>query len=722
MTSRLSAITLALLFVSVELVTAQSGYDLFQQALVKERADANVAGAIRIYERIVKEFSSNRPLVAKTLLQLGSAYEKRQEKQQARAAYDRISKEFATEADAVTEARRRLAALDGAPATEGLTFRVVTTGNDADSGAWITRDGRFLARPDWDTGDLAIRDLVLSKPVRMMAKAGDWDNGEEKDAEVDEAMLSPDLKSIVYVWLPPGNDTNYQLRIMPNAVGGKPRILVDSPEYDYFVLGGWSADGGWILASLAKPDGTWVLAWISKDQKNVIRPLKSLGWRFWNDRPSISPDGRYVAYSAFAVDPGRRIPRYPPLSPEPDQHIYVLPADGLGQETLVVKGANVNESPLWTPDGTRLVFVSNRSGTGFGLWSVGVKDGKITDSPAPVQTTVAGRIRPISITDKGALYFVPEQQNGTGFDIFLAQIDASTLRATGPLVRLVDNFAERNRAPSWSPNGKAVAFMRQRVENFNPNDPNAFALFVYNTETGIEKEYRGTTYLDPAMPPVWSHDGKSLLVRRRYDGGQLNRVDPESGEFKSVTAMLHSRLPTGWQSVALSPDDSTLYFAARTPQQGASVWEIVSIDSATGEQKRLWTSETKLDGAMRFALSPDGRRVTMVLRRPGWTSPRLFRMNLDGSELTELAQGVSLATIAWDQSGIYYGTDAEQSQLMRVSPRNGKPESLGLANGEGPISVGGGGTSILYSKSTRGDNQLYVMENLMSLWKPAVGK
>jgi hypothetical protein len=40
-------------------VLAQSGHDLFQQALVKERADGDLRGAIGLYEQIAREFSEN---------------------------------------------------------------------------------------------------------------------------------------------------------------------------------------------------------------------------------------------------------------------------------------------------------------------------------------------------------------------------------------------------------------------------------------------------------------------------------------------------------------------------------------------------------------------------------------------------------------------------------------------------------------------------------------
>jgi hypothetical protein len=74
-------ISIITLFVSLALldavpVLAQTGHDLFQQALVKERADGDLRGAIEIYERIAREFTPDRPLAAKALVQLGQCYEK----------------------------------------------------------------------------------------------------------------------------------------------------------------------------------------------------------------------------------------------------------------------------------------------------------------------------------------------------------------------------------------------------------------------------------------------------------------------------------------------------------------------------------------------------------------------------------------------------------------------------------------------------------------------
>ena len=60
----LSIVMLWLLSFGAVGALAQDGYDLFQQALVKERVEGDLAGAIELLERIAEEHGEDRSLVA----------------------------------------------------------------------------------------------------------------------------------------------------------------------------------------------------------------------------------------------------------------------------------------------------------------------------------------------------------------------------------------------------------------------------------------------------------------------------------------------------------------------------------------------------------------------------------------------------------------------------------------------------------------------------------
>ena len=83
-----------LLAFSVGIVSAQSGYDLYQKALVKERAVGDVEEAIRLYQRIVSEFAGNRALAAKAQLRVGLLYHRLGRKAEAQKAFRAVVSQY----------------------------------------------------------------------------------------------------------------------------------------------------------------------------------------------------------------------------------------------------------------------------------------------------------------------------------------------------------------------------------------------------------------------------------------------------------------------------------------------------------------------------------------------------------------------------------------------------------------------------------------------------
>src|SRR5262245_744495 len=147
MRTRLIAIGLLLLLSAAAMKAGQAGNDLYQQGLAREAA-GDLKGAIQIFERIVRD-SSSRPLTAKALLQLGrwSLGD-----DQARKYYERVTREFADQKEAATEARMRLDAFAKVSApTASPARRLVVDWMEryrrGESGYEpLTPDGRHLLR------------------------------------------------------------------------------------------------------------------------------------------------------------------------------------------------------------------------------------------------------------------------------------------------------------------------------------------------------------------------------------------------------------------------------------------------------------------------------------------------------------------------------------------------------------------------------------------------
>ena len=73
----------------------------------------------------------------------------------------------------------------------------------------------------------------------------------------------------------------------------------------------------------------------------------------WVSDARVSPDGRHVAFTVTRLDE------------EADDYcsaIWLVPADGATTPRRFAGGAGKDSAPRWSPDGTRLAFLSDRAG------------------------------------------------------------------------------------------------------------------------------------------------------------------------------------------------------------------------------------------------------------------------------------------------------------------------------------------------------------------------
>ena len=80
-----------------------------------------------------------------------------------------------------------------------------------------------------------------------------------------------------------------------------------------------------------------------------------------DDHPSISPDGKFVAFTSNRDDRN-------------NWEIYVMEINGANPRRLT-NNPGLDTEPVWSPDGKRIAFSSERNGQKFNIWTMDSKNG-----------------------------------------------------------------------------------------------------------------------------------------------------------------------------------------------------------------------------------------------------------------------------------------------------------------------------------------------------------
>jgi Tol biopolymer transport system component len=695
----------AMCVAGASLAIAQSGHELFQRALAKERAEGNLTEAIKIYERIVKEHGANRPLAAKALFQLGQCYEKLG-KEEARKAYERILREFGDQAEAA-EARTRLAALrkPTAPATMEPVARQVWAGPEVDYFGVPSADGRFLPVTDWSTGDLALRDLAAGQTRRLTNK-GPW----MQSAEF--AMFpvpSPDGRQVAYTWF--NKEMIWDLRVM-GTDGSAPRVLSKGSGADFAVPAGWTPDGKHIAAALVRGDGASQAALLSVADGSV-RVLKTFAKEdragHGGVKGGLSPDGRFIAYD-----------RWP--NPEAKQSDIFLLSAQTGKETPLVQHPANDFFPVWTPDGKAVLFTSDRSGT-LGLWLQQVSDGKPAGAPQLVKPD-AGRMYPMGFTQKGQFFY---GLDAGANEVYIASLDIRTGELREAPAALSQRYVGSNSAPAWSPDGKYLAYRSHR--GAFPSQLSYFGsrlIVIRSAETGQERDL--PVDLANVNHLHWSPDGRAILLRGEDgQGAGIFRVDAQTGE---VTTLIQEQ-GNNYRWPALSPDGQTLFYLQIN--QARRTFSLRARKLQSNEEKELLGIPAFPGAILSLGLSPDGQQLAVAVGGPQETVLKI--MPAAGGEPREIYRmasslaGPGDSRLLWTPDGknILFtrgGEDAANSEeqnlgLWQVPVAGGEARKLGLTMERlRHVALHPDGTRLAFAAG-QPKLEVWVMENFLPVLKAA---
>src|SRR5262245_49659338 len=325
------------------------------------------------------------------------------------------------------------------------------------------------------------------------------------------------------------------------------------------------------------------------------------------DAPSISPDGRSVAYIMATPDWDKD---------GIQRQIWVVGADGSGRRQLTSE-ATSSWRPRWSPDGKRLAFLSAREG-GTQVYVMRVPDGpavRLTGAEKGVDDfRWAPNGRQIAFLSGAAVRPAaaePKEFHVVGHDarnIAALWLIAVPAEPTGPqnAVGLTDPAAFVADDIAWSPDSRRIAFHASTV-----GDPYEFWTYdIYVLEVASKSVRRVVETPGPDFFPIWSPDGKEIAYRTYVTGPGQDYAPTSLGDIAVVRAEGGApRIGSDSfdeQATAIAWTSAGIYFVGRV----RTYEHLFRLDPVSKAVRRV--TEPLESVSFGFSITPDGRHVAFT--------------------------------------------------------------------------------------------------------------
>ena len=357
-------------------------------------------------------------------------------------------------------------------------------------------------------------------------------------------------------------------------------------------------------------------------------------------QPYFSPDGKRLVY-VWGGESGENRDLYvQSLTDGSVRRFTTDPADDL--------------SPVWSPDGLRIAWLrTSRSETALFVGNVaGGTHGKIADV-YPIRVDALGRH--LDWSPDGQYLVAPDKlQAEEPFHLVLIRAkDGARTTLTLPPDNIIGDFS-----PSFSPDGKSVAFLRAVSSGVND---------VYVVAASGGPPRRITFDNRYALSVAWTPDGRSIVFssdRRR--NSVLWRVAAAGGNPERIAGVAENA------GDPIFARDGRMAYAQVF--QDANIWRI----DADGKQPPVkLISSTQYDSSPQY--SPDGSRIAFRSNRSGsneiWVSDSTGKIPV---QLTRYG-GPLTGTPRWSPDGMNIAFDTRpegQADIYVVSSIGGAPRRV----------------------------------------------